>query len=839
MLGPVLKRSASTSIEVVLPAQCYPGLRLKCAAYYLHNIITTTTTTTTNQNMDQDYINWDHIKAFELALKADEDTIPHISSHNDWAPISERVAARPDINHTPTSINGPREKTLSRKDEQKEKEQKDTRTRIRKAPESIAAAIASAFRGQSKPRYDGEEQQPLQEERKDRWTRSNQQKHSPNQKKRNHSVDSKDSYLSNSNSSRNSSTTRSRSRSRDRDWMDWIDERGLGFGYTLGRWPMLFIVGGWLVFLCILYGLIRIYVALYEWLVTWRGHKQKLRQKLRQAQTYNQWKAAAHDLDEYLDLEPWKHDAKFAYYDYRTVVQLLAKLRQLNSECEAINAKTSKKPNGKKPNGSRRRATPSHYDHDASSPEAAPATNHHQEDGDADADADVDNDDDAIHDLCMALQGCVKYNFAGTQRTQLYSQCYYGTKDVVAEFNKEIQRSLAVLAASKQVSDRAKRSLFRDFSRNYGKSALCLSGGACFSYRHFGVAKALLDAGLLPNIISGTSGGGLVAALLCTRTNEELETLLVPELADKITACWEPFPDWFYRWYRTGARFDAVDWAERCMWFTRGSLTFKEAFELTGKVLNISTVPADPHSPVILLNHVTAPNAVIWSALIASAAVPGFLNPVVLMMKVPKSDKIVPFHFGAKWKDGSLRTDIPISALNTYFNVTCTIVSQVNPHISLFFYAPRGSVGRPVSHRRGRGWRGGFLGSAVETMVRLELHKWLQVFKIMNVLPQLNGQDWSNIWLQKFNGTVTLWPKIRLVDFYYILSDPTRDQLATMIEQGQSSAFPRLLYIKHFINIERAIEKGRKACSSRKNLFLDSVVDDKYYVSSAEDEMLV
>lgn len=49
--------------------------------------------------------------------------------------------------------------------------------------------------------------------------------------------------------------------------------------------------------------------------------------------------------------------------------------------------------------------------------------------------------------------------------------------------------------------------------------------------------KALLDADLLPKVVTGTSGGALVAALLCTRTNAELKQLLVPKLAQKITAC--------------------------------------------------------------------------------------------------------------------------------------------------------------------------------------------------------------------------------------------------------------------------------------------------------------
>lgn len=58
---------------------------------------------------------------------------------------------------------------------------------------------------------------------------------------------------------------------------------------------------------------------------------------------------------------------------------------------------------------------------------------------------------------------------------------------------------------------------------------------------HFGVVKALLDAKLLPRVIAGTSCGSLIAALVCTRTDEELRNLLVPELSRNITACEEGF----------------------------------------------------------------------------------------------------------------------------------------------------------------------------------------------------------------------------------------------------------------------------------------------------------
>jgi predicted acylesterase/phospholipase RssA len=129
-----------------------------------------------------------------------------------------------------------------------------------------------------------------------------------------------------------------------------------------------------------------------------------------------------------------------------------------------------------------------------------------------------------------------------------------------------------------------------------------------------GVVKALFNANLLPSVFTGTSAGGLIAALVCVRTDEELEQVLTPELHTRLTACSDPFPVWFSRWWKSGARFDACDWSRKLQWITKGSLTFMEAYERTGKILNISVISYDPHSPPKVLNYITAPDCVIWSA---------------------------------------------------------------------------------------------------------------------------------------------------------------------------------------------------------------------------------
>ena len=174
-------------------------------------------------------------------------------------------------------------------------------------------------------------------------------------------------------------------------------------------------------------------------------------------------------------------------------------------------------------------------------------------------------------DLRTLLEAAVKNNFVGTENPRLYSETYYGTKNLVQSFIDEVSLSLKLLLSlpSSTLPHPEKTALFKHLYTNYGRTALCLSGGASFAYYHFGVAKALLDANILPEVITGTSGGALIAALLATRTDDELKRLLVPSLAHRITGCADPISVWLPRWYRTGARFDAIDWARKCSWMTQ------------------------------------------------------------------------------------------------------------------------------------------------------------------------------------------------------------------------------------------------------------------------------
>lgn len=367
---------------------------------------------------------------------------------------------------------------------------------------------------------------------------------------------------------------RSRTRSRRKKPKRSKDETREGFVYNVLKWPFLVIVLGWILALCLSYLITRLYIWGYERLITWRGRRQLLRRNLQSKSTFADWKSAAEELDNYLGNERWKSVDEYAYYDHSTVARVKDQLNSVRLQAQ-----------------------------DQSSSETGHATDR----------------------LRALVEACVKNNAFGVENPRLYSETYYGTKHLAQAFIDELHASLLFLLRDSQLSRADKYTLAKHLHRNFGRTALCLSGGATFSYYHFGVVKALTDHSLLPDVITGTSGGALVAALVSTRTDQELKALLVPALAHRIKACEDGFLTWGPRWWRTGARFDSLEWAKHCSWFCRGSTTFQEAYERTGRILNVSCVPSDPHSPTILTNYLTAPDCVIWSAVLASAAVPGIL----------------------------------------------------------------------------------------------------------------------------------------------------------------------------------------------------------------------
>ena len=79
------------------------------------------------------------------------------------------------------------------------------------------------------------------------------------------------------------------------------------------------------------------------------------------------------------------------------------------------------------------------------------------------------------------------------------------------------------------------------------------------------------------------------------------------------------------------------------------------------------------------MNYLTAPNVVVWSAVVASCAIPLMFASVELMKKA-KDGTLEPYYMTSlrgnfKFVDGSVACDLPMNRMSELFNINTYIVS--------------------------------------------------------------------------------------------------------------------------------------------------------------------
>jgi len=349
--------------------------------------------------------------------------------------------------------------------------------------------------------------------------------------------------------------------------------------------------------------------------------------------------------------------------------------------------------------------------------------------------------------------------------------------------------------------------LLRRARTSYGRTALCLSGGAMMGLYHCGHIRALLETGCLPNIVSGTSAGSVIGAILCTRTDEELVNDLRPEAIYKYMTCFaRPWLERIKSVWKTGNMFDQEDWNQLIKWFTNGDMTFEEAYQKTGRVFCITLSSTSKKAPPVLLNHLSAPNVVIASAVIASAAVPGFIPPVRLRYKDSKGNIRYYGKGGESYYDGSIRSDIPTSGLAEMLNVQFFIVCQCNPHIVPFFYNSKGKVGRPSRWSSGQqehSWRGGFLLAALEMYLKNDMRA---KFVFLDDLEAAVGFT-AQLFTQGFVGSTTIVPQVSFWDYFWLFADPLLHHLYRYFQAGSVAAYEHISMIKLHYKMADALDE--------------------------------
>ena len=336
----------------------------------------------------------------------------------------------------------------------------------------------------------------------------------------------------------------------------------------------------------------------------------------------------------------------------------------------------------------------------------------------------------------------------------------------------------------------------------YGRTALCLSGGAMMGLYHLGHLQGLMETDSLPHIISGTSAGSVIAALVCTRTNEELRRDLVPELfAPKMKCFARSWPDRIRSLWKNGHMFSKDEWLEMIRWFTL-DLTFQEAYEKTGRIFCITLASTTKKAPPVLINYISAPHVTIASAVIASAAVPGFVAPVQLQIKDP--DGTIRSAGDETYFDGSIEHDIPVNGLAEMLNCQFIVAAQCNPHVVPFFFqAAPGRPNRWSSGKQEANWRGGFLLAALEMYLKNDMKA---KFVFLNDLEAAVGFT-STMMVQQFHGSTTIVPQVQLRDFATLFSDPTTPQVERCLKVGTVAAYEHAAMIRLHYRIADTIEE--------------------------------
>ena len=389
-----------------------------------------------------------------------------------------------------------------------------------------------------------------------------------------------------------------------------------------------------------------------------------------------------------------------------------------------------------------------------------------------------------VYQLVFYINEGLHGNLGGLANTMLYEHCYFGTKHLITDYLNEVCTSLRWIAETefKNYSLVQKVEFFERTYQAFGQSALMLSGGAALGLFHLGVLKSMWENGLLPNIISGSSAGSIMASVVATHTDDELTEMLDPEYifveAFRMTG-----------WRSTLRGKGLLDPAqlELCLERNVKDLTFEEAYKRTGRRINITVSPADPHQESRLLNAVTSPHVLIRKASLASCAIPFVYPPVMLWAKNINGEK-VPYIPSRQWVDGSIKNDLPIQRLARIYGVNHSIVSQTNPHVVPFL--SREAADRTFTT---------YLKDMLVNNARYNINHVLDYAKnkVTNQSVALLVDKAHSMLSQKYIGDINIVPPRQPGNIFKILSNATPADVARFIRNGETSTWPKMEMIRN------------------------------------------
>ena len=457
-------------------------------------------------------------------------------------------------------------------------------------------------------------------------------------------------------------------------------------------------------------------------------------------------------------------------------------------------------------------------------------------------------------------------NLGNISAPRLFNRAYAGTKLLIEDYITQVALAIEHVTAyptapsnENGLTLQAKLDLLHDTRQAFGRSTLVLRGGAIFGLCHLGVVKALHLRGLLPRIITGTGTGALFAALVGIHREDELLGFLNGESinlaafarpkkeaksskdltngeSDRDVGWFESLDQKVRQFVREGFFLD-VRVLEECVRANVGDMTFEEAYIRTKRVLNITVVTSGTSGVPNLLNYLTAPNVVcwtacimrlmdsadfyklIWSAALASNASSSPLHTGVTLICKDETGAIVPWGpakeivFNSWTHTSHSDRDSPLSRIAELFNVNHFIVSHARPYIAPFL--------RSDQHRMSPGQDSRWdLSLPLFRLLTMEIHHRLGQIDSLGLLP---------LAIRRFliddsipGASLTSVPELTPMDFFRLLETPTRANLDYWILRGERSVWPAVSVLKVRCAIEVELDRGYQLVRRRKPLDMEA-----------------
>lgn len=482
-----------------------------------------------------------------------------------------------------------------------------------------------------------------------------------------------------------------------------------------------------------------------------------LLKKQRKASSYKEWLNISIQLDAVLENERWKNETETDMYDYNAVQNQLMKLREV------------------------------HKAHDWKK-------------------------------MLYIIRTCWRRNFAGIDNPQLYQCCYVGTKKLIEEYLSECQKCLIDLCSPEcPLNDDYVLEMLIQTRKNYGQIAVTMSGGGTFGLAGIGVFAALFENEIYPRMISGSSCGSIMSALICCKHDDELLDILgevfstefkvfgSKEHPESILTC-------LGRFMKYGVFFDNQGLTETITKLV-GDITFREAFNKTGRILNITVSPASIHDQPTLLNYLTAPNVMIRSAICASCSLPLIFSPSAIFEKDPLTGEQHQWSNPmVKFVDGSVNGDLPITRLSEMFNVNHVIAFQANPHV-----LPLVRFSQDCDRQCNQTTFNALLRNSIKKSFNTtcwEFTHAMDVLQELGVFPNLCTK-FKQLVIQPYSGDITILPNIQMKNLSVLFINPTSDFFWNCILWGARATWPQMQIIKDHCSIEFALDKAITELKSR------------------------